>query len=214
MARAVLLRRNHASERGVVVGMVLGHDREALVRGVERRAPGNGPGLEYAVALQPEVVVQLARRVLLDHEKEQSLARSGCGRRLGRRVEGALLGIFVQQCCRRGRVGQHDALGFRHVRDSSLPDRARVLDNPSMTQLLAGTSGFSYKEWLGKVYPQKHPPGAMLRYYAGQFATVEINNTFYPMPAEMMLARWAAEVPQKFAFTPNAPARLTHQLRF
>src|SRR6266513_1816116 len=212
-ARAVLLRGNHALERGVVVRVVLGHDREALVRGVERRASGNGPGLEHAVALQPEVVVQLARRVLLDHEKEQSLAWSGRGRGLGRRVEGALLGIFVQERCRRRRLGQHDALGFGHARDSSLPDRAWVLDNPPMTQLLAGTSGFSYKEWLGKFYPEKHPADAMLRYYAGHFATVEINNTFYRMPAETMLARWAEEVPENFAFTLKAPRRITHELR-
>jgi len=128
-AGAVLLGGNHALERGVVVGVVLGHDREALVHGVERRAAGNGPGLEHAVALQPEIVVQLARRVLLDHEKEQSLARGGGRRGLGRRVESALLGIFVQQHCRRRRVGEHDALGFGHARDSSLPDRAPVLDN-------------------------------------------------------------------------------------
>jgi uncharacterized protein YecE (DUF72 family) len=94
-----------------------------------------------------------------------------------------------------------------------LPDRARVLDNPSMTQLLAGTSGFSYKEWLGKFYPEKHPADAMLRYYSGHFATVEINNTFYRMPAETMLARWAEEVPENFAFTLKAPRRITHELR-
>src|SRR5256885_4246787 len=181
MARAVLLRRNHASERGVVVGMVLGHDREALVRGVERRASGNGPGLEHAVALQPEVVVQLARRVLLAHETEQSLAWSGCGRGLGRRVEGALLGIFVQERCRRRRVGQHDALDFGHARDSSLPDRAWVLDNPPMTQLLAGTSGFSYKEWLGQVYPGKHPPAARLRCHFRHFSAVQVHHTLYPL---------------------------------
>jgi uncharacterized protein YecE (DUF72 family) len=94
-----------------------------------------------------------------------------------------------------------------------LPDRARVLDNPSMTQLLAGTSGFSYKEWLGKFYPEKHPADQMLRYYAGQFATVEINNTFYRMPAEAMLANWAEQVPADFAFTLKAPRRITHELR-
>jgi hypothetical protein len=72
-------------------------------------------------------------------------------------------------------------------------------------QLLAGTSGFSYKEWLGKFYPEKHPADGMLRYYAGHFATVEINNTFYRMPAEAMLARWAEEVPENFVFTLKAP---------
>lgn len=80
-------------------------------------------------------------------------------------------------------------------------------------QLLTGTSGFSYKEWLGKFYPEKLPAVEMLRYYSGHFATVEINNTFYRMPAEAMLARWAEEVPADFAFTLKAPRRITHELR-
>ena len=80
-------------------------------------------------------------------------------------------------------------------------------------QLLAGTSGFSYKEWLGKFYPEKLPASEMLRHYAGHFATVEINNTFYRMPAETMLARWAEEVPENFSFTLKAPRRITHELR-
>ncbi len=82
-----------------------------------------------------------------------------------------------------------------------------------MTQLLAGTSGFSYKEWLGKFYPEKHPADGMLRYYSEHLATVEINNTFYRMPAETMLARWAEEVPENFAFALKAPRRITHELR-
>ena len=80
-------------------------------------------------------------------------------------------------------------------------------------QMLAGTSGYSYKEWLGSFYPEKLPASEMLRYYAGRFATVEINNTFYRMPAETMLARWAEEVPGNFAFTLKAPRRITHEKR-
>lgn len=80
-------------------------------------------------------------------------------------------------------------------------------------ELLAGTSGFSYKEWLGKFYPEKLAPDAMLRFYAGHFATVEINNTFYRMPAEDVLARWATEVPERFEFTLKAPRRITHEKR-
>jgi len=80
-------------------------------------------------------------------------------------------------------------------------------------QVLAGTSGFSYKEWLGHFYPEKLPASEMLRYYAERFATVEINNTFYRMPAEAMLARWATEVPAHFAFTLKAPRRITHEKR-
>jgi uncharacterized protein YecE (DUF72 family) len=80
-------------------------------------------------------------------------------------------------------------------------------------QLLAGTSGFSYKEWLGHFYPEKLPGDAMLRYYAERFATVEINNTFYRMPAETMLSNWANEVPAHFTFALKAPRRITHDKR-
>lgn len=80
-------------------------------------------------------------------------------------------------------------------------------------RLLAGTSGFSYKEWLGKFYPEKLPGDAMLRYYAERLATVEINNTFYRMPAETMLSNWVKEVPDHFTFTLKAPRRITHEKR-
>jgi uncharacterized protein YecE (DUF72 family) len=80
-------------------------------------------------------------------------------------------------------------------------------------QLLTGTSGYSYKEWLGPFYPEKLPATAMLRYYAERFATVEINNTFYRMPSESILLRWAEEVPDNFAFTLKAPRRITHVKR-
>jgi uncharacterized protein YecE (DUF72 family) len=79
--------------------------------------------------------------------------------------------------------------------------------------LLAGTSGYSYKEWLGKFYPEKLAADAMLRFYGERFATVEINNTFYRMPAEDMLTRWATEVPEHFRFTLKAPRRITHEKR-
>ena len=80
-------------------------------------------------------------------------------------------------------------------------------------ELLAGTSGFSYKEWKGSFYPEKLAADGMLRFYAERFPTVEINNTFYRMPGEGMLARWADEVPERFAFTLKAPRRITHDKR-
>lgn len=79
--------------------------------------------------------------------------------------------------------------------------------------LLTGTSGYSYKEWLRRFYPEKLPASEMLRYYAQHFSTVEINNTFYRMPAESMLAHWAQQVPDHFRFTLKAPRRITHEKR-
>lgn len=82
-----------------------------------------------------------------------------------------------------------------------------------MPELLAGTSGFSYKEWHGHFYPEKLPADERLRYYAERFPTVEINNTFYRMPAPSMLAQWAEQVPASFTFTLKAPQRITHRER-
>jgi len=80
-------------------------------------------------------------------------------------------------------------------------------------RILAGTSGYSYKEWLGHFYPEKLRANAMLRYYAERFPTVEINNTFYRMPGESMLAHWLEEVPEHFTFALKAPRRITHDKR-
>ena len=74
-----------------------------------------------------------------------------------------------------------------------------------------GTSGYSYKEWKGTFYPDDLPAAKMLAFYAGEFSSVEINNTFYRMPGAEMLAKWAAEVPDGFTFVLKAPQRITHQ---
>jgi uncharacterized protein YecE (DUF72 family) len=74
----------------------------------------------------------------------------------------------------------------------------------------AGTSGYSYKEWKGNFYPADLPAVGMLSFYAKHFSTVEINNTFYRMPAEKVLANWSTQVPDKFAFVLKAPRRITH----
>lgn len=80
-------------------------------------------------------------------------------------------------------------------------------------RVLVGTSGYSYKEWKGTFYPSDLPAAKMLPFYATQFDTVEINNTFYRMPEAKTVAKWATEVPEKFVFVLKAPQRITHQKR-
>ena len=76
--------------------------------------------------------------------------------------------------------------------------------------ILIGTSGFSYKEWLGGFYPEKLPGAKMLEYYAERMPTVEINYTFRAMPKSAMLEGWAARTPANFRFALKAPQRITH----
>ena len=77
--------------------------------------------------------------------------------------------------------------------------------------LLAGTSGYAFKEWKGVFYPEGVKDNdAMLSYYASRFPTVEINNTFYRLPKESVLLEWAAAVPEQFTFAIKASQRITH----
>ncbi|MEO8379003.1 MAG: DUF72 domain-containing protein, partial [Acidobacteriota bacterium] len=78
-------------------------------------------------------------------------------------------------------------------------------------RVIVGTSGYSYKEWKGTFYPSDLPAAKMLTYYAGHFGSVEINNTFYRMPEEKTMEKWAGEVPDDFTFVLKAPQRITHQ---
>ena len=49
----------------------------------------------------------------------------------------------------------------------------------ALARLRVGTSGWSYREWRGQVYPQRLPAARWLRHYAGLFDTVELNVTFH-----------------------------------
>lgn len=80
-------------------------------------------------------------------------------------------------------------------------------------RLWTGTSGFSYKEWKGRFYPDKLPAAKMLAYYSRRLASVEINNTFYRLPRRDLLDKWAAQVPDDFAFVLKASRRITHMKR-
>jgi uncharacterized protein YecE (DUF72 family) len=79
-----------------------------------------------------------------------------------------------------------------------------------MTDLLVGTSGYSYKEWKGSFYPEKLAAKDMLSYYAGRLNSVELNNTFYRMPQRTMVESWKTQVPEVFRFSVKASQRITH----
>jgi uncharacterized protein YecE (DUF72 family) len=80
-------------------------------------------------------------------------------------------------------------------------------------RIIAGASGYSFKEWNGIFYPEKCKPGEMLPFYSERLPTVEINNTFYRMPKTSMLEDWAACTPADFRFAIKASRRITHMAR-
>jgi uncharacterized protein YecE (DUF72 family) len=77
----------------------------------------------------------------------------------------------------------------------------------------AGTSGYSFKEWVGPFYPEKTPVHRFLSFYASRLKTVEINYTFRHFPTEKLLASWAAQTPETFKFSFKMHQSVTHIFR-
>lgn len=77
-------------------------------------------------------------------------------------------------------------------------------------EYLIGTSGWAYDHWKDKFYPEGVPKRRWLEFYAGEFATVEINYSFYRWPSEKTLAAWCERTPAGFRFTLKAPRTITH----
>jgi uncharacterized protein YecE (DUF72 family) len=82
-----------------------------------------------------------------------------------------------------------------------------------MATVHAGTSGYSYKEWKGTLFPENLRQDDFLAFYASRFSTVEINNTFYRFPTPEVLEAWSEQTPPGFTFAIKANKRITHTLR-
>lgn len=79
--------------------------------------------------------------------------------------------------------------------------------------VLIGTQGWSYPDWVGPFYPPSTRTGDMLRLYARAFRTVELDSTFYAIPAEPVIHSWREHVPENFVFTLKVPQEITHEKR-
>lgn len=63
-----------------------------------------------------------------------------------------------------------------------------------------GTSGYHYDHWKGVYYPEDLPKDKWFSYYARQFDTVEINNTFYRLPEAATFDAWRRQAPEGFCY--------------
>jgi uncharacterized protein YecE (DUF72 family) len=79
----------------------------------------------------------------------------------------------------------------------------------SVTRAYVGASGFSYPEWRGSFYPADAKPTEFLEHYAQRLTAVELNNTFYRLPAEAQFERWAEATPPDFRFSVKAPRSIS-----
>ena len=74
-------------------------------------------------------------------------------------------------------------------------------------------SGWSYDHWTGVLYPPKLPAAQRLCRYVEEFATVELNASFYRWPKDSTFLKWRTELPDGFAMSVKAHRGLTHYRR-
>jgi len=78
-------------------------------------------------------------------------------------------------------------------------------------QYFVGTSGWTYDHWKGRFYPQTMAKSHWFDYYASQFASVEINATFYRTFKDQTYQMWRERAPQGFGCVLKAPRLITHR---
>lgn len=78
-------------------------------------------------------------------------------------------------------------------------------------QVLLGTQSWGFKGWVGPFYPVGTRSADMLSVYGHAFPTVEVDSTFYAIPAGPVVRSWAQSVPDEFIFALKVPQAITHE---
>ena len=82
--------------------------------------------------------------------------------------------------------------------------------NFSMAEVIIGTSGYYYEDWVGPFYPAGTPKKSFLEYYSSRFPFCELNFSFYQMPLGSRMLSLAAQTPAGFSFAVKAHKNITH----
>lgn len=79
-----------------------------------------------------------------------------------------------------------------------------------MAPIRIGCSGWNYRDWRGRFYPQDLPVKGWFAFYAETFDTVEINNSFYRLPTASVFEKWREQAPPGFCYAVKASRYITH----
>jgi uncharacterized protein YecE (DUF72 family) len=108
-----------------------------------------------------------------------------------------------------GKLSSIEGLDFTLPADP--PQNAEVLNKTTKPlHFYIGCTGWSMKEWVGKVYPKGSKSKDYLRHYANQFNTIELNTTHYRIPNEDTIEKWKKESSDDFRFCPKVLQQISH----
>ena len=78
-------------------------------------------------------------------------------------------------------------------------------------EIWIGTSGYSFADWVGPFYPPGTKSADFLGYYSTQFNCVEVNSTYYGIPAPRVLESMERKTPDGFRFIVKLNQAMTHE---
>jgi uncharacterized protein YecE (DUF72 family) len=78
--------------------------------------------------------------------------------------------------------------------------------------IVIGTSGYSYKDWVGTVYPEGTKSADFFEHYTAIFSLTELNFSYYAMPSPSVIERICDKAPEGFLFTIKAHKSMTHEI--
>jgi uncharacterized protein YecE (DUF72 family) len=76
---------------------------------------------------------------------------------------------------------------------------------------MVGPPVWACDAWRGDVYPRRVPRNQWLRWYSSAFNTVEGNSTFYGIPSETTVRKWAEQSADGFRFCFKFPRQISHE---
>lgn len=79
-----------------------------------------------------------------------------------------------------------------------------------MSRIHIGLSGWSYRDWVGRFYPEDLPADQWLSFVADHFDTVEVNRSFYSLLDPSTYRSWYESVPDRFVFAVKGSRYITH----
>jgi uncharacterized protein YecE (DUF72 family) len=98
--------------------------------------------------------------------------------------------------------------------DLNLTSPIHGIDSVAMSNdIRIGTQGWNYEAWVGPFYPSGTRPADFLAVYSRAFTTVEVDSTFYAIPAAKTVRGWAERTPPEFSFALKMPQEITHENR-
>src|SRR4030042_6397203 len=78
-----------------------------------------------------------------------------------------------------------------------------------------GTSGFSFEDWKGPVYPADMRDRDMLSFYEKElgFNALEVNFTYYTLPSQKSFSAMSKKTSKGFEFVVKAFKGMTHEIK-